>query len=91
MPYDGNNQCNTITCSGGETYHPSGLRPFSVPEFAALQGFPTHHLFTGSTARQTRQIGNAVPPVIAKVLYESIIKELEEADGIRNDGSIYIG
>lgn len=41
--------------------HPSDLRPVSVAECAALQGFPPDWQFIGSMNMQYLQIGNAVP------------------------------
>ena len=69
-----------ITTHGGQNYHPSGRRDFTLAEYAALQGFPASHEFTGPSLK--KQIGNSVPPSIAKVLFESIKKDLEKVDGI---------
>lgn len=69
-----------ITTHGGQNYHPSGKRPFTDREFAALQGFPHCHMF--SSVNVKKQIGNAVPPTVAKVLFEAIKKALEKADGV---------
>ena len=69
-----------MTTSGGQNYHPSGERDFTLREYAALQGFPPSHVFAGSCVK--KQIGNAVPPVVAKVLFESIKRQLDEADGV---------
>jgi DNA (cytosine-5)-methyltransferase 1 len=83
-PYSGQNQAKTLTCKGGDNYHPSGMRPFTVRELASLQTFPLYHSFAGArgitAARQ--QIGNAVPPVLARALFRTIIKALKEADGV---------
>ena len=72
-----------ITTHGGQNYHPSGRRPFTDREFAALQGFPHCHKFTSVNVK--KQIGNAVPPTIAKVLFQSIKKAFEKADGVEPD------
>jgi DNA (cytosine-5)-methyltransferase 1 len=69
-----------MTTSGGQNYHPSGARDFTLREYACLQGFPHCHLFRGNCIK--KQIGNAVPPVVAKVLFESIKRDLDRADGI---------
>jgi DNA (cytosine-5)-methyltransferase 1 len=37
-----------------------GVRPYSVREYARLQGFPDSHTFAGTAAEQYKQIGNAV-------------------------------
>ncbi|RFU29375.1 hypothetical protein B7463_g6978, partial [Scytalidium lignicola] len=69
-----------MTCHGGQNYHPSGTRDLTHREYACLQGFPHNHVFRGS--HKKRQIGNAVPPSIAKVLFESIKSQLDEADRV---------
>lgn len=69
-----------MTTSGGQNYHPSGRRDFTLREYACLQGFPICHLFKGNYVK--KQIGNAVPPVVAKVLFESVKRDLDRADGI---------
>lgn len=69
-----------ITTHGGQNYHPSGLRGFTNREFASLQGFPHDYRFSDTNVK--KQIGNAVPPLIGKVLFESIRQSLERADGV---------
>lgn len=81
IPLSPNNLAKTITCGGGENYHPSGERGFTNREFACLQTFPLNYKF-GKVEVRT-QIGNAVPPMLAKALYKAIIKSLEETDGLR--------
>ena len=61
------------TKGGGRSHlHPEIPRTLSVRECARLQTFPDGYRFTGSTARQFTQVGNAVPPVLAAVLGERI-------------------
>ncbi len=80
--YDGNRQLpRAITCGGGQNYHPSGKRDFTNREFACLQGFPLEHKF-GKT-RVKKQIGNAVPPSVAKVIFGHLKESLLKADGLR--------
>lgn len=55
-----------ISLSNGRFGHPEQHRAISVRE-AALQTFPDGFVFTGSLNAQARQIGNAVPPLLAKV------------------------
>ena len=73
----------TLTCGGGPP-HPSGKRNFTLRELASLQTFPLLHSFedVGLTIG-CRQIGNAVPPLMAKTLYKEIIRSLQETDGVR--------
>jgi len=51
----------------------TGVRRLSVRDVATLQGFPPDHIFLGNTTEQYRQAGNAVPPVVAQRIGETII------------------
>jgi DNA (cytosine-5)-methyltransferase 1 len=51
---------------------PSRIRYMTLREAATLQSFPMTHYFAGSRAQITRQIGNAVPPLLAKAVAEQI-------------------
>ena len=51
-----------------------GARPYTVREFARLQGFPDSHVFTGSENEQMKQIGNAVAVPVARWIGQSIYK-----------------
>jgi DNA (cytosine-5)-methyltransferase 1 len=55
----------TLTCNPAqkqtERCHPSETRPLNVREYARIQSFPDTWAFSGSTASQYKQIGNAVP------------------------------
>lgn len=53
-----------------------GGRRLSVEESAALQAFPKGMRFAGSRSSQYAQVGNAVPPALAKVLGEALAKAL---------------
>ena len=57
--------------------HPDETRPLSVREYARIQGFPDDWEFVGNTAAKYRQIGNAVPIVLGKVIGEQLIKYME--------------
>jgi DNA (cytosine-5)-methyltransferase 1 len=81
-PWDGSKILPRAICSdGGQgNCHPSGKRDLTLREFASLQGFPLGHVFLAPYVK--KQIGNAVPPCGAKVIFESIKEELDRADGI---------
>jgi DNA (cytosine-5)-methyltransferase 1 len=73
----------TITGSGGggtHVYHWSENRALTNRERARLQTFPDSFIFEGSKEAIRRQIGMAVPPMGAKILFEAIVKTLEGVD-----------
>jgi DNA (cytosine-5)-methyltransferase 1 len=51
-------------------------RRLRVPEIAAIQTFPKDYIFVGSRRSIQKQIGNAVPSLLAKVMVEHLIKNL---------------
>ena len=61
--------------------HPCGRRDLTLREFACLQGFPLEHKFAERGVK--RQIGNAVPPTVGKLLMEAVKEALLEADGLK--------
>lgn len=77
---DGDRPTHCMTTSGAGMIHPSGRRALTMREFASLQSFPLEHKF--ATRGVKKQIGNAVPSVVAKKLYESIKEALMRFDGL---------
>jgi DNA (cytosine-5)-methyltransferase 1 len=51
-------------------------RRLRVPEIAAIQTFPEDYQFAGSRRSIQKQIGNAVPPLLAKAMIEFLIENL---------------
>jgi len=69
----------TITGSGGggtHVYHWTENRALTNRERARLQTFPDNFVFEGGKEVVRRQIGMAVPPEGAKILFEAIAKTL---------------
>lgn len=67
----------TITGSGGggtHVYHWAEPRALTNRERARLQTFPDDFIFCGSKESVRKQIGMAVPPAGAKVIFDSILK-----------------
>lgn len=59
-------------------YDSNQARTISVREAARLQSFPDGFIFEGSMNPAFRQIGNAVPPLMARALAQKMIQELRE-------------
>jgi len=54
--------------------HPFQDRGLSVREAARLQSFPDKFIFKGTLMHIQQQIGNAVPPLLAKAVFEKIME-----------------
>jgi DNA (cytosine-5)-methyltransferase 1 len=52
--------------------HPIHDRALSIREAARLQTFPDSFVFYGVKDSQYQQIGNAVPPILAKALAQQL-------------------
>jgi DNA (cytosine-5)-methyltransferase 1 len=65
------NSCLNLTA--GVFTHPIHHRVLSVREAARIQSFEDHHVFCGSLESQYRQVGNAVPPKLARAVAEGIL------------------
>lgn len=55
---------------------PKRMRRLTVEEAAVLQAFPTDWQFVGRQSSRFRQIGNAVPPLLAQAVAEQVIADL---------------
>jgi DNA (cytosine-5)-methyltransferase 1 len=60
--------------------HPTQDRGLSVREAARIQSFPDAFVFCGSIGFQQQQVGNAVPPLLAKSVFSQITKAEGRAD-----------
>ena len=48
-----------------------------------MQSFPLDHIFYGGYI--TRQIGNAVAPAMAKIMFTACKESLEKTDGVQRE------
>lgn len=81
----------TLNTKADSVYHYSEHRALSVREFARLQSFPDRFVFTTDTRRgkiagrhdggpahsRYRQVGNAVPPLLAKAVALKLAAQLQ--------------
>ena len=65
-----------LETDGNSYVHPSQNRSITPREAARIQSFPDWYFFTGSLRNQFKQIGNAVPPLLASVIAKEFIKIL---------------
>ena len=56
------------------------IRYFTVRESARVQTFPDNYRFHGSWSEAMRQLGNALPAELARVVGESVACKLDQAD-----------
>ncbi len=79
------------TPSNGKNSHPYLHRAITPREAARIQSFSDDFHFLGSKVSVCKQIGNAVPPLLAKAIAEQISAELENDVIIEKDYTLYQG
>jgi len=61
----------------GMYFHPTDHRNITVREGARLQSFPDSTVFVGGKVSRCRQVGNAVPPLLARAIGDQIYQALK--------------
>jgi DNA (cytosine-5)-methyltransferase 1 len=74
-------KCTSL--SNGRYGHPEQHRAISVREAAALQSFEDSYMFYGGIRQITRQVGNAVPPLLAEEFGKAFVAHAAELSGAR--------
>lgn len=68
------------TPSNGRNSHPFLNRSITPREAARIQSFPDRYKFLGGKTEVCKQIGNAVPPLLAKAIGKSIMRQVNFFD-----------
>ncbi len=66
---------NFVHPASNKCIHPFQDRALTPREGARLQGFADSYIFRGSRAQIVKQIGNAVPPLLGKIIAEALLKQ----------------
>lgn len=77
---DSRKPCFTIDTGHNHHFHYKENRVPTVRESARIQSFPDTFEFVGIKTSQLKQVGNAVPPLLAKAIAESLKDILKEEE-----------
>ena len=85
IKYDSTKPSVTVTGDMRKIFHYSQNRALTVRELARLQSFPDDFIFKGKSISQQQQVGNAVPPLMAEAIAESIKEMIKREYELKND------
>ena len=69
--------------------HPTQARGLSIRERASIQTFPDNYFFSGGSTQGRVQTGNAVPPLLAKVIASQLIAMIND-DAVDGENSEHL-
>ncbi|WP_461818293.1 DNA cytosine methyltransferase [Faecalimonas sp.] len=78
--YDSGKPSMCITGDMRKVFHYEQNRALTCRELARIQTFPDDYIFCGNSIGIQQQIGNAVPPKLAKLIAECVKRSLEDAE-----------
>ncbi|PDW01704.1 DNA (cytosine-5-)-methyltransferase [Candidatus Viridilinea mediisalina] len=67
---------NFVHPASNKCIHPYQDRALTPREGARLQGFDDDYVFIGSRAQVVKQIGNAVPPILGKIIAQALLEQI---------------
>lgn len=79
------------TPSNGRNSHPYLNRAITPREAARIQSFPDSYIFYGKKCSVCKQIGNAVPPLLAKAIGEVIVDAYKDKTIIKENCELILG
>lgn len=71
------------TPASGRFTHPYLNRAITVREAARIQSFPDSFRFYGTKTSQMKQVGNAVPPMLARAVARAILDDINDPESDR--------
>lgn len=80
MKYNSKEPSVTITGDNRKIFHYNQNRALTPRELARIQTFPDDFIFYGTSGSIQQQIGNAVPPLLAKKIAKSVKKTLKDGN-----------
>lgn len=84
--FNSNKPAPTIDTGHRHHFHYKWNRVPTVRECARLQSFPDKYIFYGNKTQQFRQVGNAVPPLLAETVAKSLKKAFLDRERRKNNG-----